>query len=463
MSTLQADVVIVGAGPNGAQVARFLAHSGLKVIIIDRKPKGETGAQWINGVPQWMLEEANLWPLAGDLVFSHTDKFTLIHASHEARVTVPSSPAIDVDMRALGQRLLSDVESMSHVNVLYDVEMMDATFDGNDRLTSISVEQKKVRKNNRLQLHAKVFIDASGLQGVLRRASPVLRKLCPPLDRGNLCTAAQEVRDISDRSEAEAFLAEAKAEPGEVLSWVGVAGSYSLLRVQIAKDFSKVAFLSGALALPKLPSASWLISNFTLDNLWVGGKQLGGSRAIPLRRPYSALVTSGLALVGDAACQIYTSHASGVGVGLCAAKQLADTILQAAKAGKDIGDIASLWPYSVAFHRRYGGLLASSDVFRRFSQALSSEESKTLLASGLLTPSLVSDALEQQHAKPRFKELPFQLIGSVQNPKIVSRMIPAIARMQLANLATKTFPKKPGKNWSKLLRYESMMGHLVER
>ena len=60
MSTTHFDVAVVGAGPAGAFAAELLAATGLKIALIDQKPAGKTGAQWLNGVPLWMLEQAGL-------------------------------------------------------------------------------------------------------------------------------------------------------------------------------------------------------------------------------------------------------------------------------------------------------------------------------------------------------------------------------------------------------------------
>ena len=62
------------------------------------------------------------------------------------------------------------------------------------------------------------------------------------------------------------------------------------------------------------------------DEPWLGESISGGSGVIPLRRPYARFTAPGLALVGDAACQVFPAHGSGIGMGLIAGRMLADAV-----------------------------------------------------------------------------------------------------------------------------------------
>ncbi len=50
MTTLDADVIVVGAGPAGSTAAKLLADQGLKILLLDRAtfPRHKTCASWIN-------------------------------------------------------------------------------------------------------------------------------------------------------------------------------------------------------------------------------------------------------------------------------------------------------------------------------------------------------------------------------------------------------------------------------
>ncbi|HTN99403.1 MAG TPA: FAD-dependent oxidoreductase, partial [Microthrixaceae bacterium] len=61
---LMFDVVVVGAGTAGANVAYQLADRGLSVALVERRPLASAGAQWHNGVLDWQFERAGLQPAA---------------------------------------------------------------------------------------------------------------------------------------------------------------------------------------------------------------------------------------------------------------------------------------------------------------------------------------------------------------------------------------------------------------
>jgi hypothetical protein len=59
---------------------------------------------------------------------------------------------------------------------------------------------------------------------------------------------------------------------------------------------------------------------------WIGAMISGGSAAIPLRRPREELTDGTVALIGDAACQVFSAHGSGIGAGMIAGKLVVDTV-----------------------------------------------------------------------------------------------------------------------------------------
>jgi flavin-dependent dehydrogenase len=311
-----------------------------------------------------------------------------------------------------------------------------------------------------LRIGARLFVDASGVKGILRRQIPLLNTLCPAPAREDLCSAAQEVYAIDDFEGAKTFLENSRAEPGHIIAYVGVAGGFSLLRVHVEKDLRHVAFLTGTVSHPDLPSGKQLIYDFVRKHPWIGARSFGGSRSIPLRRPYSTLTAPGVALLGDAACQVYATHGSGIGIGLVAANLLAECVSHAHAQRLDIGAPKNLWPYAFEFHREWGFLLHSADFFRRFTQSLSKDDVRRLIASGLISKGIFLDALLQQTAKPRLHELPKQVMAGITNLDLVARLAPMAMRFPQIAWAARHFPKGHDDHQG-LLNYEKTMAALV--
>src|SRR5690554_2349455 len=171
---------------------------------------------------------------------------------------------------------------------------------------------------------ARWIIDASGLCGA--------RLLAHPRPAGSdICTAAQEVRRITDARAARQFCIKHGVPPGATICFSGIEGGYSILniRVQLSEDPAKndtVSILTGSIPACGHRSGRAILREFVAQNPWVGDMIFGGARAIPLRRPYASLYHKNVAVIGEAACQVFAAHGSGIGAGMIAARVLADAL-----------------------------------------------------------------------------------------------------------------------------------------
>ncbi|MEL6178146.1 MAG: FAD-dependent oxidoreductase [Myxococcota bacterium] len=430
-----ADVIVVGAGPAGAHAAAIMARGGLRVLLVDRRAFGHAGAQWLNDVPRWMFDAARVrCPEASKHRSGPGAPFLMFPPEGYTPVRVTHSPVAEVDMRALGQELAAEVDDAFTGETLWGVTIRDVDCDRRGRpIAVVGFREDEEGGREEVRLEASLFVDASGLSAVVRRGVPALASACPPPARSDLCAAAQEVRTVVDPEGAARFLKRHHAEPGAFVSRVGISGGFSVLRVMVEPDQSAVSLLTGAVTGHR--SGRAIMDDFIEDNDWIGPRLLGGSRAIPLRRPYTHLVAPGLALLGDAACQVYAAHGSGIGVGLNAAMLLGDAVVRGVRMGRDPGNIHTLWPYAAEFHQRWGGLLCFADLFRQLSQRLTFEQTTTLVEGGLMTPGMVYDGLAQQRPALRPDELGAQLIAAVRHLDMVGMLLPTLVRMPLLELA----------------------------
>lgn len=459
METWQGDIVVVGAGPAGAHFAARVAEKGARVALLDQRPRGLSGAQWINGVAAWMFHEADLDSPAPPELLGKDHSFTLLNADGSQRLTAPENPILEVDMRRLGDRL-SQKAADAGADLFWETHAHDLETRPGGRPGALLAHRGQDKRP--IRFLARLFVDASGMTAAIRRRVPELDWSCPPPRPRDLCAAAQEVRKIKDPGGARAFLARHRAEPEQTLAWSGVHGGFSILNVRISEDFNTVSILTGAIATPEHPSGKKMIQKFLKAHQWVGERCYGGSRAIPLRRPYTRLVAPGVALLGDAACQVYSSHGSGIGIGLIAARILADVVGDTVARGEDPGDPKHLWHYAARFHRRWGGLLGFSDVFRRFSQRLSSQELSALMRS-LMTPSMLQSGLAQKPAVVRPNEIPRLVKGALKEPRALLAMLPILLRMPLIEWVARTYPAEDSPHTQvDLYRYEERMKWLVD-
>lgn len=431
MSTTRTfDVLVVGAGSTGAAAAARLAGHGLRTALVDARPFGEAGARWVNYVPGWMFEAADVAPPTAPERRGVPAPMTVCVGG--ARVTVPENPCLAVDMRALVTRLQTNAVAAGavpfeqvHVHRIGLVAGRPVEFE-----TDAGV------------LRAALFVDASGLNGVLRRRVPRLAADCPTVDRTHLCSAAQEVRHVRDRAAASAWQAHHALAPDEILSFPGVAGGYSVVNLSVDAAVSEVDLLTGCIVGDGFTGGA-LIARTVREHPWIGARVFGGSGTIPLRRPYDRLTASGVALLGNAACQVFPAHGSGVGIGLIAARELADAVVATGPGGGDPGDERRLWAWQAAFHRRHGAVLAAYDLFRRLTQSLDAADFRRLLRAGLVNPRQMALGLLQ--ALPQIG--PDEVLGFLRaaqlHPALAGRAAAALAGMPALIALYRAHPERP--------------------
>jgi flavin-dependent dehydrogenase len=357
------DVAVVGAGTAGAGVAWQCARRGMKVCCVDAHPLEQAGARWVNGVALWQLDDAGV-PRPGDddERCGGDGPFHLVAGWGETRVVIEGHEVVDLDMRRLVTRLQGLAEDAG-VELRGGVHV-HAVDDG-----QLDTDQGPVR--------AEHIVDASGLGGARLTNTP-------PVEHQHICTAAQAVHRVADGATARAYFRGHEVPEGQVLCFTGVAGGYSIVNVRLEGD--EVSILTGSIPADGHPSGRALLDRFVAEHPWVGEEIFGGARAIPIRRPFDRLVFDRVAVLGDAASQVFSAHGSGIGLGLIAGRTLAEAL----------EDGEGLEGYERRFLRERGGLLAAYDIFRRYSQTFDADDIAALMRAGLLDGPMSAAGMAQR-------------------------------------------------------------------
>lgn len=417
LASRRADVLVVGAGSAGAAAARLFADQGRSVVLADKRERGATGARWLNLVPRWCFERAGVATPSGAEAPLGVDE----HAAHlvppggQTRVSLPPLPNVHVDMAAFVDRLVGDAVDAGVELVCGQVQDVETEGDRVRRVVFAS-------GNDRFAVRADLVVDASGLGGAIRRR--VLQHRCPDPGPLDICAAAEYQHDVHDRAAFSAFLERYGAAPGDSIAFPGVAGGYSTLTLFTEPELREVGVLAGSIPALGVPNGAALHARFVASAPWLGPARRGGAGAIPVRRPYAVLGGRGVALVGDAACQVYGSHGSGVGMGLIAARVLADACALAPHPGSD----EVIARYGRAFHREHGGLLAASDAFRRFAQGSCAGDIRSIFEAGFLEPGLAASAVTQQPTTPDFGFFVRSVKRAIAAPRTSAAFVPVALR-----------------------------------
>lgn len=343
------DVAIIGAGTAGAGAAWQCAKRGMSVVCLDARPLGEAGARWINGVPLWQLDAAGIPRPTGPELVADDPPFHLVAGWGPEKVVLEGRGVVELDMRELVARLQAMASEAG------------AELRGGVRVLGLAGDRLETSAG---PLRAEVIVDASGLAGAPLGPRPIVA-------REHLCAAAQAVHAITDPQAARDWFARHEVPEGHALCFTAIAGGYSIINVRLEGD--TIGILTGSIPADGHPSGRALLDRFVAEHAWIGSAQFGGARAIPIRRPFDRLVHGRVALLGDAASQVFSAHGSGIGIGLLAGRLLAESLAA-----------GNLSAYERRFLREHGGLLAGYDIFRRFSQRLSIGELARLMQVGLL-------------------------------------------------------------------------------
>jgi flavin-dependent dehydrogenase len=380
------DLLVLGLGSAGAAAAALGARRGLRVLALDKRPLAEAGARWVNGVPRWCFAEAGLAPPGAPERRGGGGPAFVIAGHGPQRIEVDASVLDEVDMRALVVRLQGEAREAG-ADLRGGVRVRRLA--GHDVVTDAGT------------VRAAAIIDASGRPGGLTGWRP-------RVGRAHVCVAAQQVHALADRAGAEAFWARHRAPLGQVLSFTGVHGGFSLMSARLHDG--QVALLTGSVPGAGHPPGQVILRRFLRDNPWVGERLFGGAGPIPLRRPLDRLAVGPVALIGDAACQVFPAHGSGVGAGMVAAAT-AVGVLAEGGAPHD---------YAVAWQRRWGGLFAAYDLFRRYSQTLAPATVARLMTTGLLDPVGAQSGLAQRFPTVPLTSLPGKARGALREPRLVA-------------------------------------------
>ncbi|MBX3313175.1 MAG: FAD-dependent oxidoreductase [Actinobacteria bacterium] len=435
MRTWKGDVVVVGAGTAGANAAGQFARRGRSVLLLERRPVDRGGAHWNNGIVGWQFDRAGVDRPSGDERVGGGEPIHLRTPFDEPGLVVRDNPIIGVDMGLLGARLRADA-------VAAGVEVVDRTgslepIERDGRL--VAVETGGTDGHGALRAEAALFVDASGWRGALRGRSSVVAPWCPPVRPAERCTAADVVFRVADVDGARRQLDAWGARPGEAVNVLGTAGGFSTRSISVSGDLTEVRVLVGCLADGRHGPAARMLTEVRRLHPWIGDRLHGGAGLIPLRRPFTRCTAPGLALVGDAAAQVFPAHGSGVGMGLLAGTTLAEVVGDA----DDPGEGATVWRYQVEFQRRFGGDLAFYDGFRRHSSAIGTPGVRALLRSGLLTEHLARSGLDQTRGTPRPGDLPGLVTGLARAPRAGLSTAATSVRSSAAAVLASRYPTEP--------------------
>ncbi|MFX1470462.1 MAG: geranylgeranyl reductase family protein [Promethearchaeota archaeon] len=358
------DVLIVGAGTGGTTAARFVAKKGLNVCLIDRKEKLKIGDKICgDAVGNDIFDFLNINHPKNEELSCYIKGAKLYSPNLKKCITLldPKQAGYIVNRLEFGQRLLNEALDAGINQFLDNTLALDLLYKNG----TVKGLQVKLENGEKLDLNAKIVIDASGFYSPLRKKikSSLIEKDILKED-SILCYreivefSAME-QEVKDPNYITIILDQEKAPGGYIWYFpksksslnIGL-GTFMDYHAQVKDLYQKHAFQEFIKT-----------SNYEIVS--------SGGGVVPVRRPLWSCADNGIIFIGDAACQVNPLHGGGIDPSMRAGFYAANAALDAIE-GSDYS-ISKLWNYNYNVMTSFGAEFAALDLLRIVLQSLSND------------------------------------------------------------------------------------------
>ncbi len=357
------DAVVVGAGTAGCLAAKTIAEAGLKVCIVEKKPREQIGEKICgDALGEHHLKFLGLEKPTGGELEAKIDGIKIYSPDENTVFTIADKDFVGflLNRRLFGQWLLK--KAIDKGAVLEDNMNFRSPILEKGAVTGINV--KNMKTGQTLQLKSKVVVDASGYFGVVRKLLPPELGIDRDIENEDVEACYREIRQLKQETKntsyCEIYLNQ-KAAPGGYV-WIFPKGG---ARVNVGLGIC----MRGNYPNPKKK----LYENTFTKPQFEGSLVLtGGAWFDPTRRPLDNMVSNGVMLAGDAASLVNPIHGGGIGPSMLSGYFAGQTIAEALAKGEPTKE--ALWSYNKKYIQTYGKKQASLDVFRLFLLSCSDQD-----------------------------------------------------------------------------------------
>ncbi|MCD6483592.1 MAG: geranylgeranyl reductase family protein [Candidatus Odinarchaeota archaeon] len=373
---MEYDLIVVGAGTAGAIATRFGAEKGLKVLLIDAKPREKIGEKICgDAIGRHHFDYLKIDLPKGKELTRHIDGIDVYSPDRETvfRVGGHGLDGYIIDRLEFGQRLVNEA-------IAAGAELRDSTrvlepIIENNMMVGVVIHTPTGKE----EIRGKVTIDASGMGAILRRKVPDSWNMEKNVDWEDVAINYREIREINTKLEspeyARIYLSQ-EAAPG---GYIWVFPKNETENGMIVNTGLGVGMFKGH-PDPRKQYEKYVLSM----NMFKGSKLIhSGGAPVTVRRPLDTLVGNGFMLAGDSGSCANPVHGGGIGSSMIAGKLAAETAAEAIENG-DVSQ-RGLWIYNKRYNVAYGAKQAALDVFRIFLQSLKDSDLSYGMKAQLIT------------------------------------------------------------------------------
>lgn len=432
-------VVIIGAGPGGAVLARELARKGIEVTIYEKGSLEELGHDWSDAVELESLQAAGLeiptlagvdWK--GSLVKEQLDGPGLFEKHAVPRLKIFSPGKVDykevsfrmitTDRRRLGQMLVKEAVNAGAL-IYYQREGKNLVFSENGKKGPDGIEVEGVNVLNNLTgeetvVRANLVVESSGFQCFLRTGLPSYTGLADSFRESDFALVHREVRPYNPKNSHDQSIPDHYR--------YGFYTGYQWTHIHNERSIDVGA---GVRYDPTNPDPKEIIEEYISRHPSIGQEKLRGGRSLCIvGTPLLNFVTNGFFVIGDAASTSVPTTGCGVGPAIDNGLRAAWVIGDAARERRS--DIAKLWAINTGFYLDSGrGIsFAALAALRSMLQSMSHDELDFLFAKDLMDSSTLEDAVNGIFILPDLNKKFASLRGGISNPPILFKLNRAVTR-----------------------------------
>jgi geranylgeranyl reductase family protein len=368
------DAIVVGAGTAGCLAAKTVAEKGLKVCLLEKKPRDEIGEKICgDALGDHHLKFLGLEKPTGGELEAKIDGIQIFSPDEQTVFTIADKDFVGhlLNRRLFGQWLLKKATGVGAIlqdNMNFRSPIIE-------KGSVVGVTAKNMKTGKVTEMRSKVVVDATGYFGMVRKQLPAEMGIDRELANEDVEACYREIRQLKQETEntryCEIYLNQ-KASPGGYI-WIFPKGS------------AQVNVGIGAIMRKGYPNPKEQLYKTAFNKPMFNDSIVltGGAWFDPVRRPIDNMVSNGVMLVGDAASLVNPIHGGGIGPSMLSGYFAGQQIAQALEKGEPTKE--ALWGYNKRYIDTYGKKQGTLDIFKLFLLSCSDEDLNYGMAEKLMT------------------------------------------------------------------------------
>ena len=426
------DAIVVGAGTAGCLAAKIMSEKGLKVCLVEKKPRDQVGEKICgDALGEHHLKFLGLEKPTGGELEAKIDGIKIYSPDENTVFTIADKDFIGylLNRRLFGQWLLKKATDKGAL--LQDNMNLRSPIIEKGAVVGITAKNMKTGKV--VEMRSKVVVDATGYFSMVRKQLPAEMGIDRDIANEDVEACYREIRQLKQETEntrfCEIYLNQ-KASPGGYI-WI------------FPKGGARVNVGIGTCMRKNYPNPKQQLYETAFkrpifeDSLVI----TGGSWFDPVRRPLDNMVSNGVVLTGDAASLVNPIHGGGIGPSMLSGYLAGQQIVEALGKGEPTKE--TLWGYNKKYIDTYGKKQGTLDIFKMFLLSCSDKDLNFGMYEKLMTEDDVLKAGMGDDFHLNITETAKRVFRGIRRVGFLSKLRSTVVMMRGLSAHYSTYPSTP--------------------